>query len=195
MMRLITRAAYTSMPWKNGLGATTQIAIHPADAGVDDFGWRISMAVVNANGPFSLFPGIARTLVVLQGAGVALALADGKTACLTRDSKPFAFAADIPAEATLIDGPMLDLNVMTRRRDFSHEVQAFSGPAKFPAASGTSVVFAHGAALRIEDGAQPMRIPLGDTAICEAAPQGLNIMPDGAGTYYVMQFNKTAAPD
>jgi environmental stress-induced protein Ves len=190
---MIAQATYKSMPWKNGLGSTTQIAIHPADAGVDDFGWRISMAMVNSDGPFSLFSGVERTLVVLEGAGIALARSDGGLARLTGSSAPFAFAADIPSEATLIDGPILDLNVMARRRDFSHEVHAFTGPAEFPATSGTIVIFAHGAALRIEDGIQPTRIALGDTAICEAAPKGLNIFPEGCGTWYLMQFLKLSS--
>jgi environmental stress-induced protein Ves len=194
MMRLIERAAYNSMPWKNGLGATTQIAIYPADASIADFGWRISMAVVNSNGPFSQFPGIERSLAVLEGAGIALAFADGKTARLTRNSAPFAFSADIQTEATLIDGPIRDLNVMSRRGDFSHDMQAFSGPAEFPAASGTIVIFAHGAALRVEDGIHSLRVALGDTAIREAAPQGLNIIPEGSGTCYIVQFSETGSP-
>ncbi len=60
------------MPWKNGGGVTVEIAIHPQGASVDDFDWRVSMATVASDGPFSVFPGIDRTLSVLEGDGILL---------------------------------------------------------------------------------------------------------------------------
>ncbi|MBM7325185.1 HutD family protein, partial [Agrobacterium sp. S2] len=49
------------MPWKNGGGVTTEIIVHPAKASMADFDWRISMANVAQDGPFSIFPGVDRT--------------------------------------------------------------------------------------------------------------------------------------
>jgi environmental stress-induced protein Ves len=46
------------MPWKNGGGETTEIAVFPDGAGLSDFDWRVSMARVDGDGPFSSFPGI-----------------------------------------------------------------------------------------------------------------------------------------
>ena len=51
------------MPWKNGGGETAEIAVSPPGAALDDFDWRLSMARVETDGPFSAFPGIDRTLV------------------------------------------------------------------------------------------------------------------------------------
>ena len=45
-------ADYRRMRWKNGLGETAQIAISPDGAALDGFEWRISMAHVEADGPF-----------------------------------------------------------------------------------------------------------------------------------------------
>ena len=63
---------YRRMPWKNGLGHTMQIATHPADADLASFVWRVSVAEVTQDGPFSPFAGVDRTLVLLTGAGMKL---------------------------------------------------------------------------------------------------------------------------
>ncbi len=44
------------MPWKNGGGETAEIAVFPPSADLSEFGWRISMATVSSDGPFSAFP-------------------------------------------------------------------------------------------------------------------------------------------
>ena len=63
------------MPWKNGGGVTSEVLVFPADAGFDTFGWRISIATIQVNGPFSQFPGVDRGLVLLAGL-LALRIAD-----------------------------------------------------------------------------------------------------------------------
>lgn len=68
-MRLIRSASYRRQPWKNGGGETIEIAAHPVGATTDNFDWRISMARVEGDGPFSTFPDIDRTLTILEGMG------------------------------------------------------------------------------------------------------------------------------
>jgi environmental stress-induced protein Ves len=41
--------------------------VEPTDAGLEDFDWRLSMARVDADGPFSSFPEIDRVLMVRRG--------------------------------------------------------------------------------------------------------------------------------
>src|SRR4029077_2512621 len=72
MVRLLTPNDYRSMPWKNGAGRTTEIAVHPPGAALDAFAWRVSIADVEQDGPFSRFPGIDRTIVLLGGSGMRL---------------------------------------------------------------------------------------------------------------------------
>ena len=64
MTMLIPFANLEPVSWKNGGGSTTEIAVFPPDAGFDDFDWRVSLATVAADGPFSAFPGIERTLAM-----------------------------------------------------------------------------------------------------------------------------------
>ena len=45
---------------------------HPAGAPLAAFDWRVSVADVAADGPFSRFPGVDRVLVLIAGAGMRL---------------------------------------------------------------------------------------------------------------------------
>lgn len=106
----------TPMPWKNGGGTTREIAAWPPGAGLDAFDWRLSIADIAADGPFSAFPGIDRQIVLLDGGGVRLHARDGSfDHRLVAVGEPFAFAGEATVDATLLGGPTRDFNVMTRR--------------------------------------------------------------------------------
>jgi environmental stress-induced protein Ves len=96
------------MPWKNGAGSTREYFREPA---ID---WRLSVAEVASDGPFSTFPGLDRALVLLSGRGMELTSAEW-TVRLTSPLRCFEFPGDLPISATLVDGPTTDLNVMWRR--------------------------------------------------------------------------------
>ena len=134
------------MPWKNGGGETIEIAIFPEGASLDSFDWRISMAAVSSDGPFSEFANIERTLSVLTGEGIALKIGR-MTYTLTQETPPLAFAGDAPTSGTLVSGPITDLNVMTRRGVCAHSVERFSGGEElaFQHESGELLIVAMGA--------------------------------------------------
>ena len=114
MHRLLQPADYARMPWKDGGGQTTEIAVHPAGATLADFDWRVSIADITADGPFSGFPGVDRTLVLLSGAGVRLT-GTTHTAELRVPYEPYAFSGDDATACALVDGPVRDFNLMLRR--------------------------------------------------------------------------------
>jgi environmental stress-induced protein Ves len=146
MIRLLRAADHRVMPWKNGGGSTTEIAVAPAGASIDNFDWRVSTATVAADGPFSLFPGVDRVLAVLAGAGIDLQGiaprgAPSGSARIDRTSAPVAFAADVPVTGCLCDGPITDLNVMTRRGRFAARVRrAAEGAETVEVADGGTVL-------------------------------------------------------
>lgn len=121
-MRVLRADGHKRMPWKNGKGETVEIAVFPPDASVDDFDFRISMATVAEDGSFSLFKGVDRTLSVLSGDGITLCVDGHDPVDLMIDSEPHPFPADVATSARLLGAPITDLNVMTRRSRFSHEV-------------------------------------------------------------------------
>ncbi len=111
MTRMIhlTPADFSLQPWKNGRGITTELWRLERDGQVLV---RLSRASVVEDGPFSLFPGIARNLTVLSGNGFRLT---GERLNLRCDPLvPVAFPGDIPVMATETMGqPSDDFNVMT----------------------------------------------------------------------------------
>lgn len=122
-MEVLRKAAYQRMPWKNGRGETLEIAVSPPGTTFDTLDWRVSMASVAQDGPFSTFPGIDRTLCVIDGTGLQLDFgADGGTHIVRPDSAPFHFAADRALFARLLSGPIIDLNVMTRTDRYRQSV-------------------------------------------------------------------------
>ena len=103
------------MAWKNGGGSTRTVAVSPEGAGFDDFVWRVSIAEVEQSGGFSLFPGIDRTILLLDGAGMVLDGSDGVSHALTTAFEPYAFRGEDVIDARLVDGASRDFNVMVRR--------------------------------------------------------------------------------
>lgn len=109
-MELVRYAAVPSTPWKNGLGLTRQLAVHPAGAQAEDFEWRVSIAQLQGTATFSRFAGITRCLAVLEGA-LRLQFAD-RTVSLTPHSAPLQFSGEAAATGVVEQSPALDLNVM-----------------------------------------------------------------------------------
>ena len=121
MIQLLSPLAYRVLPWKNGGGSTTEIAVDPDGAGWDDFTWRVAIADVRTSGPFSSFPGIDRSILLLEcprGTQMVLTI-DGRQTPL----QPHEFV-DFDGEATahgeLYGEPVRDFNVMSRRGVVRH---------------------------------------------------------------------------
>ncbi|QDW50879.1 HutD family protein [Burkholderia sp. KBS0801] len=121
---MIRAADLVASPWKNGGGVTREIAAFSPrgtssgaapGAALDAFAWRVSVADVDAAGPFSRFDGVDRTLVLLSGAGMTLTEAGGARHVLDAPLARADFAGETAIDATLHDGPTRDFNLMTRR--------------------------------------------------------------------------------
>ena len=110
------RAWLPATPWKNGGGVTREIVCQPPGASLEGFEWRVSIAHIASDGPFSAFPGVDRVITLLEGAGVRLQAMDGRfDHRLDSPLDPFAFDGEIPVTGTLLAGHCHDFNVMTRR--------------------------------------------------------------------------------
>lgn len=96
--------------WRNGGGRTRELLAWPPGV---DWRLRISLADIDADGPFSAFAGVQRWFAVIEGAGVVLALADGERR-LTTASPPLGFDGTEAPGCRLVNGPTRDLNLMLR---------------------------------------------------------------------------------
>jgi len=121
-------------PWKNGGGATRELACWPAGADMEQFDWRVSVATIAQSGPFSRFAGVDRIITLLTGDGVHLRQpGTGIDHRLDQPLQPFAFAGDGGMECDLLGGTSTDFNLMTRRGRWQGAVQVLRGLAVLPA--------------------------------------------------------------
>lgn len=121
--RIVKWASRTLRPWKNGGGTTFEQAAGPPGSDLSSFDWRISVAEVAADGAFSTFEGIDRTLVLIEGNGVELVVDDRST--ILSEARPMlSFDGGATTRTRLLAGPVRDLNVMTRRGSVGHDVVA-----------------------------------------------------------------------
>lgn len=88
-------------------------------------GWRLSIAQVVEDGPFSRLPGVQRNLTVIEGPGFDLVGPGGRLAA--RLLEPVAFSGDLEICAEGVTGPSVDFNVMTAGR--AARVQVVRGEA------------------------------------------------------------------
>ncbi|MEY9839956.1 HutD family protein [Streptacidiphilus sp. EB103A] len=126
---VLRAAEREASPWKNGGGVTREVAAHPEGSGVGGFHWRVSLADVAQGGPFSVFPGVDRVITVVRGAGMVLTV-DGVEHRIDERYRPFAFPGDAGTDCRLLEGPLLDFNVMTRRDRTSARVEIVAGPGR-----------------------------------------------------------------
>ena len=127
------RADLAAQPWKNGGGETREVVSWPRGATVTNFDWRVSIAHIASNGPFSPFPGVDRVITLLEGDGVVLRGTDGAVHHrLDQALAPYAFAGEATIEAGLLGPDCHDFNVMTRRAVCSASVQVLHNSADLP---------------------------------------------------------------
>jgi len=160
-VRLLPAEGHVRMPWRNGGGETREIAREPPQAGLAAFDWRVSIAAIDRDGPFSRFPGVARTLVLLDGAGLRLDGANVHHTLAARHAV-LTLRGDDAVECSLLEGAVRIFNVMVRSprpapvavvadRDVDVDVAA-DGVAVGYAARGTLAVMARAGRLVVKEG-------------------------------------------
>jgi environmental stress-induced protein Ves len=188
-LRIIRAAEHRRMPWKNGGGETTEILVSPEGAGLDAFDWRVSIARIGTDGPFSVFAQIDRTLCLIDGEGLALTVAGKPEVVLGPESPPLAFPGDVAVAARLVDGPVTDLNVMTRRGRWRHELarSAIAAPRALIWGADITLLLSRSQGLVVAGEAG--RATLGrDDAIIFERPVGIMLEPRGAASVVVVEL-------
>jgi uncharacterized protein len=173
-MRKLDPATYRTMPWKNGGGTTTEALTVPDGASLDDFEIRISMARVAADGPFSSFVGVDRTLVVTEGNGVTLEMSDGAAVTLDATSAPFSFTGGDPVVAKL---------VMTRRSVLRHRAGKLTldgGEARTFACAGELALLVVLEGSVVAGGGKPVSLERGEVLMLSAGHAAVRVEPAGA---------------
>jgi environmental stress-induced protein Ves len=113
--RIVGPADRRVVPWANGRGTTAVVARVPD---TDDWTWRLSLADVVEDGPFSSLPGVDRWIAVARGGRMALQCGapDGfMSTVLDETHGAVSFSGDGDTTCRVLDGPLVDVNLMLRR--------------------------------------------------------------------------------
>ncbi len=107
-IRVIGPEDWTSMPWRNGGGITSEIVAERRNGALL---WRLSTAVVDADGPYSDFPGLTRISTVIAGKGTEIRdMPDGEWRPVAPLS-PTLIEGSCRIQGRLTDGPIRYLNL------------------------------------------------------------------------------------
>ncbi|MFJ4154376.1 HutD family protein [Pseudomonas sp. NPDC089752] len=138
---------YPRMPWKNGGGFTEEITRDAGD-GLDGFGWRLSIADIEASGGFSSFAGYQRVITVLQGDGMRLTV-DGEHSRSLLPFDAYAFRGESQVSCALLGGAIRDFNLIYAPARYRARLQWFNGDSRLFSAASTVLVFSAQAALQV----------------------------------------------
>lgn len=161
--------AVTPEPWKNGGGVTRTLSV---DTAGQPPRWRVSVADIDRDGPYSRFPGYDRVSVVLTGGGVELVaevdadVADVVDVADVADAERItlapgvatAFAGDAGFQSRLLNGPVRVLNLFVLRGAAVASVLCVGGGQSAVQAGGLAQDGATTHTLRIVVAAQAGRL-------------------------------------
>jgi environmental stress-induced protein Ves len=194
-VQIIRKSSFESVPWKNGGGITHEAARVPEDG--DPFRWRVSVAHIDASGPFSDFSGYVRLMVLLRGTGVTLKFGAGESRELRSVGELVEFDGAGQTYCELLDGPCVDLNLMVSK---SIAVQARvarldAGVAVAASLDQSTVIFGIDDPLLLEsDAGETVTLEPWDLAVLRGSGARLNRVAGGSiptvGSVFIATLNE-----
>ena len=190
-LRHLPAASHQRTRWKNDGGWTTELGIEPEAGDLNaDFDWRVSIADIEKDGPFSLFPGVERDLFLLEGAGMELDI-DGAGQRLDQPLQRVHFSGEARVDCRLIEGPTRDFNVMVRARSIVAYIAA-SQPLHALAIAGPAgsqwLIYACSGAATITANADAVVLDAGDGLRIDSPDQPAQFTISSSGRLLVKRF-------
>ena len=180
---------YARMRWKNGAGWTSEILRVPDQESWD---WRLSIAEIEADAPFSAFPGIDRELVLLSGNGVRLRFEDGAVHTLLPPHDKLRFAGERALVGELVDGLTRDFNLMWRRDTMAASLwhrPLVGTMVVFVEPADTWVVHLLAGQAHFADGSGLGQLGAGDTAVLRSTGGRQRFALDGTGEALLIRLS------
>lgn len=152
------------------MGTTREIASHSVGQNMI---WRLSLARVEGNGPFSNFAGFDRILTVIKGDGMRLSGTDA-----TFDARPLipiSFPGHLEITGQCLSTPIENLNLIFDPEQVQAEVTIADGPAILRLAGqsgGTTALHVLEGHISIADGP---RLGVEDTCVCTGLLPALEV--------------------
>ena len=225
-MRRFALRDLTTESWRNGGGVTRVVARGAGTTGAgaigagangpgtgnqatdaDGWTWRVSVADITRDGPFSRFPGAQRQLRLMHGAGFELR-GEHRVWRAAQLGDVLVFSGDEPVHAHLLGGPVRVWNLMLRGqswrgqlRTWTHSAHEWVQPFAMCAADelAAAIVFALEGdvavcAATLADGLTDMALAEGEGVCLVAPPAGLRLQLAAAGATALVTEIYAAAP-
>lgn len=191
---LLPAEGYRRVPWRNGGGWTLEIHCEPP--GAETFDWRASIAAIDADRPYSPFPGCDRTQVLLHGEGLDLQLGDTDAPQPIRPpAGRLDFSGDQSAHARLVDGPVQVFNLI-HRRDRVHATlwqRPLVGPMLFlPDARIDWLVFLAAGRAHLRGTGETRELTPRDSLLLRPRPGDPRLVLDGGGDLLLVRLEPAA---
>lgn len=193
--RVIPSYEYRRTRWRNGAGWTREIHAEPSAGGDgDDWSYRLSIAEITADAPFSTFPGVDRELVLLSGEGLRLRFEHASVE-LAPPYGRHRFAGEAVVTGELVAGPTQDFNLMWRRDAWAADLwrrPLVGAMVIFAEPGSTWIVHLLAGQARFADGSGLPDLAMGDTAILQAGAARLRHVLDGGGEALLIRLAPVA---
>jgi len=201
-LQLIPANEYRRERWRNGQGWTREIATGrmPGTPESCPWDWRLSIAEIEHDGPFSAFPGCDRVLVLLTGNGMQLDFADGIQAELSPPHGRIAFAGEQSLECRLLDGPTTDFNAIVQRERCTMQVfhRPLVGSMVFFAEAGVLwAIHLMGGRATVKSSDAAVSFNAGDTVLLDnvAGDAATRSILDGGGDVLLVKVQRNGPTD
>jgi uncharacterized protein len=181
-MRIFRFKELQQTPWKNRAGVTREIAI--ARSG-DELVWRLSIADVGVDGPFSRFEGLSRILTVIEGHGMELISSE---ATLQADyAVPVSFDGALEIQSRLKHGPVRDFNLIYNSSFCTGHAQVITaGKPHLVVAKAGRILALHSIRGSVVIGETEL-LHKGDTALIEAEAFQYSVAENSAALVITIQ--------
>lgn len=195
LSRVIPANDYRRERWRNGAGWTREIyAAASANGSSATWDWRLSIAEIESDAPFSTFPGVDRELVLLSGNGLRLRFDDGETHQLDPPHGRLRFSGERIVTGELLDGRTEDFNLMWRRDAVTTRLwhRPLVGPmVVFVDPGSTWVVHLPAGDARFATDTRLQPLATGGTALLLAGDARTRYALEGAGEALLIRIDPT----
>ena len=195
----IPQTRYQRSRWKNDMGWTTELAQLPRPDAEGDFDWRVSIAEVDSDCAFSSFPGIDRSLMLLDGDGIEMSGEDFPTQTLRARGQVARFRGEQSLHCRVIGAPSRDFNAMTRRDAYRHELwlRPLVGTMMLFAEARTFwFLYVLGGRVQIAQGEDLERLNTADSALIRFGPaEQSRCMLSGGGELALVKVEAVSQAD
>lgn len=192
-MRILRRADFNRMRWKNGAGWSYEIAARTPPGA--PFEWRVSIATIEQPGPFSSYEGYGRWTVLIKGQGFELDSASATSLRFSRIGQLHAYSGAIAWQCRLLGGEAWDLNLIAREGSGASMSVAELGAMPFEAGDAREgqLLFPVDAGLGIDAGAGRQSLEAWDAVMLQPGERASLVPAAGSARVQVAIVRLPAA--